>query len=59
MAKTIRISVDCPLCHSHSVEMLSEKDKWDNENNQYLKVGKFKCLSCDHKFTYTYGIDAE
>jgi len=59
MSKTVTISVDCPACHSKRVEMLSEKDRWDNDNKQYLKVGKFKCLSCNHKFTFTYGIEQQ
>jgi transcriptional regulator NrdR family protein len=59
MSKTVTIQVDCPKCHSTHNKMLSEKDKWDNDNSRYFKVGKFQCLACDHKFTYTYGIEQE
>lgn len=59
MSKTVRIQVDCPVCKSTQTKMLLEKDRWEQENTQYKKVGKFQCLACNHKFTYAYGIDAE
>jgi hypothetical protein len=57
--KTVRISIDCPECHSHSVTMLSEKERWDSNsgNKQILKIGKFRCKVCDKLFSYIYGID--
>jgi len=59
MQKIVRIQVDCSHCHSTHNKMLSEKDRWKQENNQYKKVGKFQCLACDKKFSYVYGIDQE